>query len=165
MKRDAVARGLARGAGAPNSLGLASRGLLCHLEGEPWAHVPALAGWLPSQLLSKPHPPWWPLLHPCLAGFHTQEPPPSVSCCPDHTHPTFLRLPLSPSRLNTGVSRGWNMSSRKTGPIRPPPTWVGQRLLWPSDSIHPLELPPGGYPNPFSSDPGCSPFFVFIWFS
>lgn len=104
-------------------------------------HVPALAGCLASFCQSHTHPgghfsiPAW--LDPSETGATTKC---ALLFQTPHT-PTFLQLPLSPpipyetSRLSTGVSRAWNMSSRKTGPIQHPPTWVGPRPLWPSDSM------------------------------
>lgn len=38
----------------------------------------------------------------------------------------------------------------------PAPTHMGGPKASVAGRLHPLELPPGGYPNPFSSDPGCS---------
>ena len=119
-----------------------SRGLSCHLEGEPWVHVPALAACLASFCESHTHPGGHFSLRIWLDSSET-EPPSNVPCSSrPHTLPRFsscLRLPQHlrrPRDLPRGqASRGWNMSIQETGPIPHRPHGWAEGFCGPSGSI------------------------------
>ena len=133
------------------------RGLLCHLEGEPWVHVPALAACLASFCESHTHPGGHFSIHVWL---HSSETGATTKCTlllqTPHT-PSFLQLPVSLSTL--GGSKTYHRGKQAGAGTCPSRRQVLSHIHphgWPI-RLHPLVLPPSGcaYPNAISSDPGC----------